>query len=223
MRGGDAGSGTSRALFISDVPGHDPAVIGSGLMGPSGEADDRIERTIVASIDHAMERVIAEAYKCGLAPWRDPRIFDGDANRLAVRFSHELHMSASQLCVWGGESTVQLPEKPGRGGRNQHLALASARIIAGHENLLLLVAGTDGTDGPTTDAGAIVDAGSVERAELAGVDVERALRECDSGAALEAAGDLLHTGPTGTNVGDLLIGIRRSATSLRGRSSAPVL
>ena len=69
---------------------------------------------------------------------------------------------------------------------------------------------------PTDDAGAIVDAGSVERAELAGCDVERAFREFDSGTALEAAGDLVHTGPTGTNVGDLLIGIKHSANSLRG-------
>ena len=56
----------------------------------------------------------------------------------------------------------------------------------------------------------------IERAELAGCDVERAFREFDSGTALEAAGDLVHTGPTGTNVGDILIGIKQSATSLRG-------
>ncbi len=60
-------------------------------------------------------------------------------------------------------------------------------------------------------------------AELAGCDVERAWQEFDSGAALEAAGDLVHTGPTGTNVGDLLIGIRRSANSLRGRDVPLVL
>ena len=52
-------------------------------------------------------------------------------------------------CVWGGESTVQLPAHPGRGGRNQHLALAAARLIAGHAELLLLAAGTDGSDGVT--------------------------------------------------------------------------
>jgi hydroxypyruvate reductase len=79
---------------------------------------------------------------------------------------------------------------------------------------MILAAGTDGTDGPTEDAGAIVDAGTIERAELAGVDAERAYREFDSGTALEAAGDLVHTGPTGTNVGDILIGLRDAA---RGR------
>jgi len=215
-----SGRGTARALFISDVPGHDPAVIGSGLMGPSATgaslAGDGIERTVIASIDHAMERVITEAYKCGLAPWRDTRIFDGDAGRLAVRFAHELHMSASQVCVWGGESTVQLPEKPGRGGRNQHLALAAARIIAGHENLLLLVAGTDGTDGVTSDAGALVDGETCSRVALSEIDVQESLKRADSGAALAAAGDLIHTGPTGTNVGDIVIGLKLARDAAAG-------
>jgi hydroxypyruvate reductase len=209
-------------LFISDVPGHDPAVIGSGLMGPSAPGNaaepqgDRIERTVIASIDHAMERVIAEAYKCGLSPWRDARIFDGSADRLAVRFSHELHMSVNQLCVWGGESTVQLPENPGRGGRNQHLALAAARIIAGHENLLLLVAGTDGTDGVTSDAGALVDGETCSRIALSEIDVAETLKRADSGTALAAAGDLIHTGPTGTNVGDIVIGLKLTRDAAAG-------
>ena len=210
-----SGSGTATALFISDVPGHDPAVIGSGLMGSGGEGD-RIERTIVASIDHAMERVIAEGYKCGLVPWRDSRIFEGSADRLAVRFSHELHMSANQLCVWGGESTVQLPENPGRGGRNQHLALLAARIIAGHENLLLLVAGTDGTDGVTSDAGALIDGETCSRIALSEIDVQVSLKRADSGTALAAAGDLIHTGPTGTNVGDIVIGLKLTRDAAAG-------
>jgi hydroxypyruvate reductase len=92
-----------------------------------------------------------------------------------------------------------------------------------HEGLTILAAGTDGTDGPTSDAGAIVDARTIERAEIGGVDVERALRDFDSGLALEASGDLLHTGPTGTNVGDLLIGIRRNATRVRDPVAPRVL
>jgi len=205
----------ARALFISDVPGHDPAVIGSGLMGPAasipgagGGPTDRVERAVIGSIDHAMDRVLAEAQKRGLSSWRDPRVFDGAADRLAVRFAHELHMSLHQLCVWGGESTVQLPESPGRGGRNQHLALAAARIIAGHENLLLLVAGTDGTDGVTSDAGALVDGETCSRIALSELDVQNSLQRADSGTALAAAGDLIHTGPTGTNVGDIVIGLK---------------
>ena len=74
-----------------------------------------------------------------------------------MRLTHELCLGRAQVCVWGGESVVRLPVNPGRGGRNQHLALAAARLIAGQEDLLFLAAGTDGTDGPTEDAGALVD------------------------------------------------------------------
>jgi hydroxypyruvate reductase len=217
----------ARAFFISDVPGHDPAVIGSGLMGPApsaahaGGEGDRVERTVVASIDHAMERVRVEARKRGLSVSEDARVFDGAVERLAVRFAHELHMSPHQVCVWGGESTVQLPENPGRGGRNQHLALAAARIIAGHDNLLLLVAGTDGTDGVTSDAGALVDGETCSRVALSEIDVQASLQCADSGTALAAAGDLIHTGPTGTNVGDIVIGLKLSREAAEGFVARP--
>lgn len=214
----------ARALFISDVPGHDPAVIGSGLMGPSGAGDDRIERRVIASIDLAAETARAGAEALGLTAWKDSQAFDGPADRLAVRFAHELHMNAEQVRVWGGESVVNLPENPGRGGRNQHLALASARIIAGHDNLMLLVAGTDGTDGVTDDAGALVDGETCSRVALAELDLQKCLETANSGAALAAAGDLIHTGPTGTNVGDLVIGLKlaksAAAELLHGRDAA---
>lgn len=203
----------ARALFISDVPGHDPAVIGSGLMGPSGAPEDRIDRRIVASIDIAVDTACGAAAELSLNAWRDTRAFDGPADRLAVRFAHELHMHPHQVRVWGGESVVNLPENPGRGGRNQHLALAAARIIAGQDNLLLLVAGTDGTDGATEDAGALVDGETCSRVALAELDVQSCLQSADSGRALAASGDLIHTGPTGTNVGDLVIGLKLSQTA----------
>jgi glycerate 2-kinase len=200
----------ARALFISDVPGHDPALIGSGIMGPSGVADDLIERRVVASIDVAMDTVFRGAQSLTLNAWRDAEAFDGPADRLAVRFTHELHMNPHQVRVWGGESVVNLPPNPGRGGRNQHLALSAARIMAGHDNLLMLVAGTDGTDGVTEDAGALVDGETCSRVALAELDVQKCLQGADSGTALAAAGDLIHTGPTGTNVGDLVIGLKLS-------------
>lgn len=198
----------ARALFISDVPGHDPAVIGSGLMGPSGAPNDLIERQIVASIDRAADVALAEAQRLGLNAFRHPETFDGPAERLAVRFAHELHMNVHQVRIWGGESVVTLPENPGRGGRNQHLALAAARVMAGQDNLLLLVGATDGTDGVTQDAGALVDGDTCSRVALAELDVQQCLQSANSGAALAAAGDLIHTGPTGTNVGDLIIGLK---------------
>jgi glycerate 2-kinase len=218
-----------RALFVSDVPDDDPRVIGSGLMGPAISGADRIERQVVASVDDAVAAVAAAAAALGLTVHAAARRFAGDAMRLAARFAHELRLSPAQLCVWGGESTVQLPPAPGCGGRNQHLALAAARLIAGHTDLLLLAAGTDGSDGVTGDAGALVDADTCARLTLAEIDADRCLQQADSARALAASGDLLHTGPTGTNVGDLVIGLKLSLQEARqlpqphGGSGARVL
>jgi glycerate 2-kinase len=205
----------ARALFISDVPHDDTRVIGSGLMGPAAGGEDRVAREVVASVDQACAAIAAEARRLGLSVHAPPARFAGDALRLAARFAHELSMASVQLCVWGGESTVQLPAHPGRGGRNQHLALAAARLIAGHGELLLLVAGTDGTDGNTEDAGALVDADSCARLALAQLDADRCLQQADAARALAASGDLLHTGVTGSNVGDLVIGLKLSPAAAR--------
>ena len=205
----------ARALFVSDVPDDDPRVIGSGLMGPAPSGVDRVQREVVASVEHAVAAVAEHGRALGLTVRPPGRRFDDDALRLAARFAHELELSAAQLCVWGGESTVRLPAQPGVGGRNQHLALAAARLIAGEEDLLFLAAGTDGTDGPTDDAGALVDGETCARVTVAGLDVERSLLAADSQSALAAAGDLVHTGPTGTNVGDLAVGLKLSTAQAR--------
>jgi glycerate 2-kinase len=196
------------ALFISDVPGDDPAVIGSGLLGPAAGAADHVERIVVASIDDAVRAAGAIAQARGLSVRMAADRFDGDARRLAVRFTHELDLYPESVQIWGGESVVRLPPHPGNGGRNQHLALAAARGIAGRRDLLLLAVGTDGTDGVSLDAGALVDGETCARIALAEFDVEKCLSRADSGTALASAGDLIHTGPTGTNVGDLVIGLK---------------
>ena len=221
------------ALLISDVPRDDPNVIGSGLVGesaaellPSGlpswlnallarasAADPavrscRITRRVIATLDDALAAAELAGRAMGFATGRDLRRFAGDAIELATGFCHELKVGPPGLRIWGGESTVRLPAKPGRGGRNQHMALAAARLLVSHDELTFLAAGTDGTDGPTSDAGAIVDSETVERGMLGGLDADDCLARADSGAFLEASGDLVHSGPTGTNVGDLVLGIR---------------
>jgi len=110
----------------------------------------------------------------------------------------------------GGESTVSLPAQPGRGGRNQHLALAAALELERrglHDACLLAPALTE-IDGASSDAGALVDDETCQRGRDAGCDPTVSLGGADSGTFLEAAGDLLHTGPTLTNVGDLVLGLR---------------
>ena len=205
------------ALFISDVPGDDPDVIGSGLLGRDAGIADGIERHVVATIETAVRAAQDGARAHGLNFEAVSTRFDGDVAAVTAELLARLRSGDVDGIVWGGESTVTVPPQHGRGGRNTHLALSFARDLRAGEPWMLLAAGTDGTDGPTSDAGAIVDAQTIERAELGGCDVERAWREFDSGSALEAAGDLLHTGPTGTNVGDILIAIKQPSASLRGQ------
>lgn len=108
------------------------------------------------------------------------------------------------LLLAAGETTVTVRGE-GRGGRNQELALSFALEIQGLSGVALLALATDGRDGPTDAVGAIVDGETVDRIKAADVDPVKALAQNDSYTALSAAGDLLLTGPTGTNVADLVI------------------
>jgi len=91
----------------------------------------------------------------------------------------------------------------GKGGRNQEFALAAALALDGAANVILLSGGTDGTDGPTDAAGAMVSGETVSRAAARGLDPKEFLARNDSYAFFEALGDLVKTGPTGTNVMDV--------------------
>jgi glycerate-2-kinase len=113
--------------------------------------------------------------------------------------------SQGKIClISGGETTVTVRGN-GLGGRNTELALAFAEEIKGMQGITLLSAGTDGTDGPTDAAGAIVDGGTIERAEALGINPRDYLENNDSYNFFKAAGGLFITGPTGTNVMDLQI------------------
>lgn len=238
-----AGSRRARALLISDVPGDDPRVIGSGLLhaprpgiaparvtelpaslhgafaraaraGTSPGPARRVPTRIVASGRMARAAAAKAAIALGLKPRVVSRPFTGDAAQLGRRFAREIRrLPAGIVLVRSGESTVRLPPVPGRGGRNQHLALAAAiemerRALVG---ACLLAAGTDGIDGESPDAGAVVDAGTCVRARDGGFDPRVSLERADSGSLLEASGDLLHTGATLTNVGDLLLALNPGA------------
>jgi hydroxypyruvate reductase len=98
--------------------------------------------------------------------------------------------------------------RPGIGGRCQELALAAARVLAGAPpQVALLAAGTDGRDGPTDAAGAIVDGATWSAIARAGRDPARDLAAHDAYPALDAAAALIRTGLTGTNVMDVVIGV----------------
>lgn len=118
---------------------------------------------------------------------------------LAPRIAAPLKNARSGLYIMGGEPVIHLPKNPGLGGRNMALALNLAREISNIRGLRILVAGSDGTDGPTDAAGAIVD-GNTWRPEA-----QLALDTANAYPWLKARGALIITGPTGTNVMDILI------------------
>jgi hydroxypyruvate reductase len=112
-------------------------------------------------------------------------------------------LSPPACLVWGGETTVTILGG-GKGGRNQELALAAALALDGWPGVLMIALATDGTDGPTDAAGAVVTGETMARARRLGLDARAALDANDSYHFFQALGDLIHTGPTGTNVNDLL-------------------
>ncbi len=227
-------------LLISDVPGDAPADIGSGLLAPPPAITDSapvlpawlrellnkappmppaaagcfstVETQLIANLTQAMTAAARAAAQRGYAVHLHDGPLRGDAAAQGRRLAADLLQGPAGVHIWGGETTVVLPPRPGRGGRNQHLALAAALTLAGHDKVWLLAAGSDGSDGAGEDAGALVDGGSLARGELAELDAAECLRRADAGTFLEASGDLISTGPTGTNVMDLVLGLKERPT-----------
>jgi glycerate-2-kinase len=128
----------------------------------------------------------------------------GDAGAMA---GEVLRRSGRGLSVFAGETTVDVMGR-GQGGRNQEAALVAATLLDGSVGTWFLAAGTDGIDGTTGAAGAVVDGGTIERGRRAGLDAAASLDVNDSGSFFAELGEQIVTGPTGTNVGDLWLVLR---------------
>ena len=130
-----------------------------------------------------------------------------DVARMHASIAREVATSARPAkppaCILSGGETIVTLRGHGLGGRNQEFALAVARDLAAMNRVVLLSAGTDGTDGPTDAAGAIADSLTLQRAAERNLDPDRSLADNDSYRFFDALGDLVKTGPTGTNVMDL--------------------
>lgn len=188
---------------------------------PGDQAFARVTLEVVASNRLALEAAAKRAAELGLAPKVVETPLAGEASTAGASVAASLLNNCVRLqipqpsrpaCViWGGETTVTLGEKPtGLGGRSQELALAAARALEGASNgIALLAAGTDGRDGPTDAAGAVVDGGTWSGIKTRGRDPARHLATHDAYPALDAVGALLRPGLTGTNVMDIVIGICR--------------
>ncbi len=214
-------------LLLSDVIGDDLHVIASGPCMLEETATNgnwttprgcRVEHLIVGSNATAVAAAATEAQRLGYAIMsanipaeataEDVGRCLAEAGLAAVAATR--HDGQPQAIVSGGEATVRVPADHGRGGRNQQTVLAAVhhvRQTAGGwpAGLVIASVGTDGEDGPTDAAGAVADAAVVAAIDDQGLNVATALARCDAYPLLAAAGGLIHTGPTGTNVADVRI------------------
>ncbi|HEY2343890.1 MAG TPA: glycerate kinase [Chthoniobacteraceae bacterium] len=151
----------------------------------------------------ALKAAARQARALGYRPRIVSSVVSGEAREVAVAHAAILRGAPRPACLLaGGETTVTVKGK-GKGGRNQEFALAAAIEMDGLPGILALCAGTDGTDGPTDAAGAIATGKSIARAARLGLDPAKYLANNDSYTFFEAVGDLVKTGPTGTNVMDI--------------------
>lgn len=168
----------------------------------------RVENRLVGSNAASLRAIADHARAAGYAVDLQSEPITGDVAACAKAFCARLRAARPRtLILAGGEPTVTLGANPGRGGRAQAFAVATARLIAGTTGLRILAAGTDGTDGPTDAAGGFADSSSAARAAKAGIDLADHERRQDAYPALQGLGDLLITGPTRTNVMDVYLGL----------------
>jgi hydroxypyruvate reductase len=172
---------------------------------------DRVQCVIVADNARAAQAAVGKAEALGFRTLLLSTYVEGEAREVA----HVLSALAKEIAatgrpiprpaclILGGETTVTVKGR-GKGGRNQELALAAALAIQGMDSVLIASLATDGSDGPTDAAGGLVDGSTVTRGEALGLSALKALQHNDAYPYLERVGDLLVTGPTNTNVNDLM-------------------
>jgi hydroxypyruvate reductase len=172
----------------------------------------RVANRVIGNNTLVVEAAAAEARRLGYPPLILTSRLQGEAREVArvlaavigEAMAHRRPVSRPGCLIAAGEITVTVRGR-GVGGRCQELCLALMPELAGVQGTLVLASGTDGSDGLTEAAGAVVDGTSLARARAAGLDVGRALAENDSHAVLAALGDLVVTGPTETNLMDLYL------------------
>jgi hydroxypyruvate reductase len=185
--------------------------------GAAGEMPDTpkslpdIQNVIVADNARAAQAAVAQAESLGFHTLLLSTFIEGEAREVAKvlaavakEITHSDRPVVRPACViLGGETTVTV-RGTGKGGRNQELALAAALAIQGIDNVIIASLATDGSDGPTDAAGGVVDGTTVSRGRALGLSAQTALDHNDAYPYLAQVGDLLVTGPTNTNVNDLM-------------------
>ena len=168
----------------------------------------RVQNIIIADNKLASEAAAKQAEFEGFHTEVLTNELEGEAREIGVMLAKKMREEVAKqprpFCwIAGGETTVQVQGK-GKGGRNQELALSAVNELKGLDNVLLIALATDGDDGPTDAAGAVITGESARRAALLGLDAADYLSRNDAYPFFQALGDLLKPGPTGTNVNDLI-------------------
>ncbi len=173
---------------------------------------DRVQNVVVGSNRLAVDAAAAKARALGYRPLVLSTLVQGetrDIARMHAAIAREVKLTGrpakSPVCILSGGETTVTVKGDGKGGRNQEFALAAAIDLAGMKGVTVLSGGTDGTDGPTDAAGAIADGETVARARKLGLEPARHLGRNDAYPFFDALGNLIRTGPTGTNVMDVML------------------
>jgi len=201
---------SSSLINIDKLPGFIQRMLSQ--VPPIPKTDDKCFNSINWSIIANLQQAITAADKAAISQGYDTKVhteyLQGDAIECGRHIAQVMQSYPGVLHIWGGETTVTLPANPGKGGRCQSLALSAAIELGGHKRWCLLAAGTDGRDGVSDAAGVCVEANSLEKAkQIMGSDKDPRiyLRNADAGTLFEVSGDLIKTGPTHTNVTDLVM------------------
>lgn len=218
---GDALGVLEKYNLTEKAPGNIIKILRHGVDGSIPETPkkgniifEKVENIIIGSNKIALNAARKKAEELGLHAEITSSELKGEARDagkaiakqvIALKDSKGINRSPKVL-ISGGETTVTVKGK-GIGGRNMELALAFAKEIEGKEGITLLSAGTDGTDGPTDAAGAIVDGETVRKARAEGLDPGEYLNNNDSYSFFKEIEELFITGPTGTNVMDIQIAV----------------
>ena len=162
------------------------------------------------------EAAARRAKKMGLTPVLLTTLLSGESRevgRTVAAIAREINLSGNPVnppcaLIATGETAVRIKGRAGgQGGANQELALGACLDLKAHEPIAVCALDTDGTDGPTNLAGALTDGSTVPRAKEKGYDVFQKLMEHDAGTVLKAVADAVITGPTGTNVNDIVVAV----------------
>jgi hydroxypyruvate reductase len=189
---------------------------------PGDPAFSQVKHLLCADNDLALHAAAEKAAALGFRVVRWPQPLCGESQHAAEKFCGKALslLAASRepfALIAGGETTVTLGDAGGTGGRNQEFALAASQLVNGSDMLVIASCGTDGTDGPTDAAGGMIDATTCSRGAAIDLDIRTHLDHHDSYHFLKKTGDLIVSGPTGTNVMDLqlALGVPRDCEKMR--------